>query len=188
MSAHIKLYDFLSSKRILHDDLSTDSKDATEFLVKNAKIADIVSYDHTKHIAMYNVAMLEVDKDGKHFYEYNVNRDNIDIIQNIHTDNQDLKLSYYAGGVEYTSDELTEFILCAAMYSDFKIRVTFLKKPKSEDEFKIYSRHYIVSGECGKDRKELMKNTIITNNILYYNGCSLKVKDLPKDQLQKYYK
>jgi len=57
------------------------------------------------------------------------------------------------------------------MYEDFQIRVTFLEKPKINDEFKILLRYYLINTV---DRMKLATNRIETENFIYTNGVCIR--------------
>jgi hypothetical protein len=81
-----------------------------------------------------------------------------------------MELSYNIGVNMYTHDELSEILLCATPYNQVKIRITFLDKPKIDDEFDLVSRHYILSL---KHRKT--DSTVYNKNTMYKDGVCLKI-------------
>ena len=60
--------------------------------------------------------------------------------------------------------------MCASIYTEFKIRLTFLEKPKNNNEFKIVFKNYIINR---KNRELLLKNPVKTKYINYINGIAL---------------
>jgi len=59
----------------------------------------------------------------------------------------------------------------SSMYNDFQIRVTFLEKQTTNDEFKIHSRYYVVNSD---DKKYLKTSRVVTKNIIYSDGMCCK--------------
>ena len=115
-----------------------------------------------------------MDTNGKYFYEYSVERLG-EIVSNIHLDesqNLDIKLTYYIGGIKYTPDEVNEFVLISARYHDFKIRFTFLEKPNHDYEFKLFLRYYIINNI---DRKLLAQSIVVTKINIDINLLPLHV-------------
>ena len=165
MKNTIYLQDFLSDKTILHSKTSNNFNDAITFSVKN-KDVDIITYTYTKHFLLFGIDVLGIDSDGRCFYEYTPERIG-DIIDNIHIENSNIQLSYYINGIKFTPEEVNEFVFVSAQYSEFKIRITFFEKPKPNDEFKVFSRYYIINN---KHRKTLTENNVIAKNILYLEG------------------
>ena len=91
----------------------------------------------------------------------------IDNIRFESDNNLKVKLNYNIGDTKYIPEEFNEFVIIASQYNDFKIRVIFLEKPTTDDEFKILSRYYLINSQ---DRKILATNKIITKNNIYSNG------------------
>lgn len=174
MENPIDLQEFLSTKRILHSETASDYSSGIRFLVENEINADIITYNYTKHFSLFGIDVLQIDKEGHHFYEFCLER-NGDIIDNITVEsstNLNVQLSYKIGGISYTSDEVKEFVFISAAYHEFNIRITFLEKPNPGDEFKILSRYYLINPQ---DRVLLRRNRVNTENHIYYNGmCSGK--------------
>jgi len=167
----INLNDFLSSKRILHNETPCEYNNALRFFIENQDNADIITYENTRHFSLLNVSVLERDADGKFFYQFSVKRDG-DIIDNISFESISgipAQLSYYIGGDKYMPEEVDKFVIASSMYHDFQIRVTFLEKQTTNDEFKILSRYYLVNTE---DRQKLAKSIVETENIIYSNGMA----------------
>ena len=166
----INLNDFLSSKRILHNETSCEFNNALRFFIENQDNADIITYENTRHFSLLNVSVLERDADGKYFYQFSVKRDG-DIIDNIRYESISgitAQLSYYIGCDKYMPEEVDKFFFVSSPYHDFQIRVTFLEKQTTNDEFKIHSRYYLINTE---DRKNLAKSKIkfVYKDNLYIN-------------------
>jgi len=119
-----------------------------------------------------NVDVLKKNSSGQYFYEFKPDRfvDVIDEIKYVSSTNLDAKITYYIGGIEYQSEEFIEFISASAPYHDFIMRLTFMNKPDSNDEFKINSRHLLLDHE---PRKLLLQNNVRTTFNRYSDGmCS----------------
>lgn len=179
MTTTINLQDFLSSKTILYNDTPCEYNNALKFFIENKDNVDIITYENTRHFSLLNVSVLERDTDGKYFYQFSIKRDG-DIIDNIRYQSISgipAQLSYYIGGYKYMPEEVDKFVIASSMYHDFQIRVTFLEKQTTNDEFKILSRYYLVNTE---DRKKLATSRVETENIIYGNGMtSRKVGLMP---------
>jgi len=172
MTTTINLQEFLSSKRILHNETPCEFNNALRFFIENQENTDIVTYENTRHFSLLNVSVLERDADGKYFYQFSVNRGFGDIIDNIRFESIsgiNAQLSYYIGGDKYMPEEVDKFVFVSSQYHDFQIRVTFLEKQTTNDEFKIHSRYYLINTE---DRKNLAKSRVETENIIYGDGMT----------------
>ena len=186
MTTTINLQDFLSSKKILHNETPCEYNNALRFFIENQEkeSVDIITYENTRHVSLLNVSVLERDTDGKYFYQFSVKRDG-DIIDNIRYESISgilAQLSYYVGGDKYMPEEVDKFVIASSMYHDFQIRVTFLEKQTCNDEFKILSRYYLINTE---DRKKLATSRVKTENIIYSNGMtSRKVGHMPTPKNQ----
>jgi len=173
MTTTINLHDFLSSKRILHNETDCNYHDALKFFIENKENADIITYENTRHFSLLYVGVLERDADGNFYYQFSVKRDG-DIIDNIcyeSINGINAQLSYYIGGDKYLPEEIDKFVIASSMYHDFQIRVTFLEKQTTNDEFKILSRYYLINPE---DRKKLATSKVETENIIYSNGMTMR--------------
>jgi len=140
---------------------------------KKQILLHIITYNYVKNFVLFGIDVLQRDKEGYYFYEYCAERIG-DIIDNITIENSknlNVKLSYNIGGISYTSDEVKEFIFISSPYYALNIRITFLKKPNLNDEFKILSRYYLINNQ---DRSFLAKNMINTENHIYNNGRCIK--------------
>jgi len=167
----INLKKFLSNKKILHSETTYTYDDAILFLIKNEQNADIITYNIIHFLPLDNV--IEIDTYGYYFYEFIVKRDG-DIVDNIYFEspsNLNVKLNYYIGNIKYIPEEVNEFVMVSSQYNDFKIRVTFLDKPITNDECKIILRYYLINLQ---DRKLLIQSNVITKNITYCNGLCYK--------------
>ena len=169
MSQTIDLYDFLSKKNIIHSETVTNFHDGLIFFIENKEQADAITYNSVRHFSINNISMLELDEKGNYFYEFSVDR-NGDIIDNIFFEkspNLSTQFTYYIGGKRYLPNEVKKFVSCAAMYSDFKVRITFFEKPNANDEFKMIMRNYLLNPEV---RKLLVHNSIKCDDIKFSGG------------------
>ncbi len=173
MSEFIDLYDFLSNRKIIHSETVTNYYDGLTFFIENKEHADTITYNSVRHISINNVSMLELDEKGNYFYEFFVDRDS-DIIDNIFFEkspNLSAQFTYYISGKRYLPNEIKKFVTCAAIYNDFKVRITFFEKPNANDEFKMIMRNYLLDTE---ERILLARSHIKCDNIIYSNGvCCL---------------
>jgi len=182
MSQTIDLYYFLSDKTIIHSENATNFHDGLIFFIENKEQADAITYNSVRHFSINNISMLELDEKGNYFYEFSVDR-NGDIIDNIFfkkSSNLRTQFTYYIGGKRYLPNEVKKFVSCAAMYSDFKVRITFFEKPKANDEFKMIMRNYLLNPEV---RNLLVHNSIKCDGIKFSGGvCGIyTLEDLKRD-------
>ncbi len=173
MENTIDLQEFLSTKRILHSETAFDYSSAIMFLVENEKNADIMTFNYTKHFSLFGIDVLQMDKQGHYFYEFCLERigDIVDDITVESSKNLKVQLSYNIGGLNYTYDEIKEFVFISAAYHAFNIRITFLEKPNPDNEFKILSRYYLINLQ---DRQLLAKSRVNTENNIYNYGMCIK--------------
>jgi hypothetical protein len=162
----IVLSRFLSVCRILQNG-ATNYIDALKFFMeKEQENADAVVYNQTTIFKLREMRSLNRDNHGNIFFEISVNRDG-DIVDNftyISKYSSRIHVTYYVGGVEFGHRELDEFVLAAAAYENFVVRITFLQTPGEDEEIKIILRYYILSL---RRRLLLKKNTIITRSCYY---------------------
>ena len=166
----IMLYsDFINSATVSHNDSIDTYSDGIKHLIESK--ADIVSYNTQKNLVLFNVAVLEVDKNGDYIYEYSLERQ-ADIIDNIHivSSNKCVNMTFIIGGVEY--DNINTFLSVIAQYHEFKIKLIFTE-PKVEDKISICYTNYLLNSEL---REKLIKQHIIkTDTNIYANGMCLKI-------------
>ncbi len=169
---------FMDERHVLHCDTAKDSEDCLRFLIENEKNADIVSYNKTDKFSLLSVDVLKTDENNNYYYDFYVARTG-DILDNISfkllNQNINTKISFYIGGYQFDPNIVKEVIFCAAMYHEFKIRITFLEKPLNEIEFAINSRVYFLGD---KHRKQMAKSTIITKTNIYRYGDCLQLNNL----------
>lgn len=170
----LKLTDFLSSKRCIHSEEEFNFDDALRFLDSNMSNTDMITYKNTRHFKIFNVGILEIDKDGRCFHKFKVESigDIIDQIEYVSTSIPNVIITYEIGGFEYTHDEIEEYVFVSSTYNTFMIKITFLQQPNVNDEFMIKSRYYLLQPQ---DRVFLAKTHITTKNNIYVGSmCGRK--------------
>ena len=157
--------DFIKSTTLSHNDNIDTYSDGIKHLIESK--ADIVSYNTQKNIVLFNVAVLEVDKNGDYIYEYSLERQ-ADIIDNIHivSSNNNVKMKFIIGGEEY--DHINTFLSVAAQYNDFKLKLIFTE-PKIDDKISICYRNYLLNNDLRKKIKT-RGNIIKTDTNIYTEG------------------
>lgn len=168
----ILLENFMKTISFVHCNTAMDDADAVNFCklinkTKNHKNSDSVSYDAVKCFRMMNVGVIDVNKDNHSYYDYIIQKD-CDILTNIsvHAEKK-IKLSYFIGNIECDFNKITELVLCKIIYDDIKLRITFLERPITQDEFKIYSRRYFIDKT---PRRLLLNSAVKTKYLGYLNG------------------
>jgi hypothetical protein len=167
--------DIINNLKISYSDIINNMTDGVKFLFESH--TDGISYNKTKEFLLFNVAVLEKDNNGYYFHEYSLEREG-DIIYNFNFDSthENVRFHYIIDGYKYEIDELDEFIIVAAPYSEIKIRVTFLEELKMDNELKI---SYYISYKIylfNKDiRNFLINNPIKTKSNIYTDGICYKI-------------
>ena len=157
--------DFIKSKIVSHNDKIDTYSDGIKYLIESG--ADIISYNTQKNLTLFNVAVLEVDKNGNYIYEYSLERE-ADIIDNIHivsSNGNNVKMKFIIGGEEY--DNINTFLSVVSQYHEFKIKLLFTE-PKVEDKISICYTNYLLNTDL---RKNIIKEHIIktdTDTNIYY--------------------
>jgi len=162
--------DFIKSKIVSHNDNIDTYSDGIKYLIESK--SDVVSYDTQKKLVLFNVAVLEVDKNGGYIYEYLLERQ-ADIIDNIHiiSSNSNVKMTYIIGGMEY--DKINTFLSVAAQYHEIKLKLIFTD-PKVEDKISICYRNYLLNSDL---REQIIKKNIIkTDTNEYHNGMCMPIR------------
>ena len=156
--------DFIKSKIVSHDDNIDTYYDGIKHLIESK--ADIVSYNTQKNL-LFNVAVLEVDKNGDYIYEYSLERQ-ADIIDNIHivSSNNNVKMKFIIGEEEY--DHINTFLSVVAQYQEFKIKLLFTE-PKIDDKISICYRNYLLNSDLRK-KITTRGNIIKTDTNIYTDG------------------
>ena len=172
MTEIIDLKEFLENKKIIHSTTATKYIEGLTFFLNNEKNADIITYNSTINFLINNIDIFKINDKGYKYYEISIERAG-DIIDDIHlenTNNLNIEVSYIIGNRLFTTEKIKEFVMCASIYTEFKIRLTFLEKPKNNNEFKIVFKNYIINR---KNRELLLKNPVKTKYINYINGIAL---------------
>ena len=156
--------DFIKSKIVSHDDNIDTYYDGIKHLIESK--ADIVSYNTQKNL-LFNVAVLEVDKNGDYIYEYSFERQ-ADIIDNIHivSSNNNVKMKFIIGEEEY--DHINTFLSVVSQYQEFKIKLLFTE-PKIDDKISICYRNYLLNSDLRK-KITTRGNIIKTDTNIYTDG------------------
>ena len=157
--------DFIKSTTVSHNDNIDTYSDGIKHLIESK--ADIVSYNTQKNLVLFNVAVLEVDKNGDYIYEYSLERQ-ADIIDNIHivSSNNNIKMTFIIGGEEY--DNINTFLSVAAQYHEFKIKL-IITEPKIDDKISICYRNYLLNSDLRK-KITTRGNIIKTDTNIYTEG------------------
>jgi hypothetical protein len=157
--------DFIKSKIVSHDDNIDTYYDGIKHLIESK--ADIVSYNTQKNLVLFNVAVLEVDKNGDYIYEYSLERQ-ADIIDNIHivSSNNNVKMKFIIGEEEY--DHINTFLSVVAQYQEFKIKLLFTE-PKIDDKISICYKNYLLNTDLRK-KITTTGNIIKTDTNIYTDG------------------
>ena len=157
--------DFIKSTTVSHNDNIDTYSDGIKHLIESK--ADIVSYNTQKNLVLFNVAVLEVDKNGDYIYEYSLERQ-ADIIDNIHivSSNNNVKMKFIIGGDEY--DHINTFLSVVSQYHEFKIKLLFTE-PKIDDKISICYRNYLLNSDLRK-KITTRGNIIKTDTNIYTEG------------------
>ena len=157
--------DFIKSTTLSHNDNIDTYSDGIKHLIESK--ADIVSYNTQKNLVLFNVAVLEVDKNGDYIYEYSLERQ-ADIIDNIHivSSNNNVKMKFIIGRDEY--DHINTFLSVVSQYHEFKIKLLFTE-PKIDDKISICYRNYLLNSDLRK-KITTRGNIIKTDTNIYTEG------------------
>ena len=131
----------------------------------------IISYNTQKKLRLFNVAVMDIDKNGNYIYEYTIEKQS-DIIKDIHvvSSNNNFRFVFIIGGEEYNNINI--FISMAAMYHEFKIKFIFTE-PTIDDTISICYKNYILNNTL---RKRIMEtHKIKTDTHVYCSGMCTKI-------------
>lgn len=166
----INIYEFISKKIISHSVSASNLTEGLKYFIENeVNGVDAITYNSIRKFSIANIGVLEKDKNDHFFYEYTIERTS-DIVDNISLEcsaNLKAVLSYNIGGKLYEKEQIKKIIFIAAPYTEFKHRITFLEKPKTEDTFQVIMRNYIWNSQ---DRKLLAQSKVKCDNNLYFCG------------------
>lgn len=169
--------EFMEKASIVHSNDAMNYHDALKFFILQRETRkehlDMVTYHNKEKFLLFSAGFLQADEKDNYFFEYTPKRD-CDIMDNIKVspENENIKITYFIGGYQYDPRVVKEFIYLAAMYHEFKIRITFLEKPSENFEFVVHSRKYIMESEL---RKKLMVSRLATDLNIYYQGMCVKI-------------
>ena len=165
--------EFITDKKILEGGDIT-SYEALDLISKNEHEFDMIRFNHLKKL-IFNIDIMQCDNEGKYYIDYEFQKD-CDMVDNFNfiTNDLDVTFIFICGGIEYKFNDVNEFILCAAKFNQFKLRIIFNKVPETDKEILLhYSKYFL--------KKELVillvKSKIYTNSIIY-NGdgtCTKKI-------------
>ena len=157
--------DFIKSTTLSHNDNIDTYSDGIKHLIESK--ADIVSYNTQKNLVLFNVGVLEYDKNDDYIYEYSLERQ-ADIIDNIHivSSNNNVKMKFIIGGDEY--DHINTFLSVVSQYHEFKIKL-IITEPKVEDKISICYRNYLLNSDLRK-KITTRGNIIKTDTNIYTEG------------------
>jgi hypothetical protein len=169
----INLYDFIKEKEFIHYQRTYSYTEGLRLLIQKPKLVHGISYYFTNHISLMNIEALKNDDNGQYYYEFTPARigDIIDEIKYESSTNLDSKLTYYISEIEYLSEEFNEFLFISSPYNEFKIRITFMRKPVFHDKFKINSRYWLLDIE---PRLLLQRTNKVITKYNIYNGGECK--------------
>ena len=177
MEDPIELYNFIKNNKIIHNHKIHTYKEGLAFLVQNQLSVDGISYYFTNQYSFMNIDVLRLNDIGQYYYEITPESigDMIDEIKYESLTKLDAKLIYYIDEIEYQPEYFNEFLFVSAKYNNFKIRITFMRKPQLDDTFKINSRYWLFV----RKTKLLLEtyDTIITKYNIY-NGGMCKMNDM----------
>lgn len=164
--------DLINKKNIFHSNENMTRLEGLTLLIDKEKDYDIITYNDETKLLFLNIGVLKANKNGNFYYDYEIDRDS-DIIDNINIVINDLNvnLSYIIGLDEYELKDIKEFLYIASLYNCFKLRIVFNEIPIPNKEIIIKSRKYLLKSEL---KQLLMRNKIITDSIIYIDGCTRK--------------
>jgi hypothetical protein len=157
--------DFIKDKKISHNDEICTRMGAFKYLHESN--SDIVSYNSCKKLEIFNVAMLEVDKDGNYIYKCSISRES-DVIDNIHmvTSNKNVKMNFTLN--DWECENINTFITVLASFTVLKLKFVFTEKPRIDDKISIYYKDNILSNDLRN--KLLNEKIVLTDTNIYANG------------------
>jgi len=173
----INLYDFIKEREIIHHQEILSYTEGLTLLIQQPISVSGVTYYFTEHVSLMNIDVLKIDDIGQYYYEFSPER-NCDIVDEIKyesTSDLDAKLTYYIGGIDYPAEEFNEFLFCSALFNEFKVRITFIRKPTNDNKFKINSRYWVLDSETSQ---LLRRSKVITKYNIYDNGVCKRLNDI----------
>jgi hypothetical protein len=173
----IKLFDFIEERKIIHHQEILSYTEGLALLVQQPKSVSGITYYFTEHVSLMNTDVLKIDNKGQYYYEFSPERncDIIDEIKYVPFTNLDAKLTYYISSIEYPPEDFNEFLFCSALFNEFKVRITFIRKPNIDDKFKIISRYWLLDSESSR---LLRRSKVITKYNIYDDGICKILNDI----------
>ena len=173
----INLYDFIKEREFIHNKEILSYTEGLSLMAQQPISVSGITYYFTENVSLMNTDFLKIDDIFQYYYEFSPER-NCDIIDEIKYEtlsDLDAKLTYYIGGIEYLPEEFNEFLFCSALFNEFKVRITFIRKPKIDDKFKINSRHWLLDSE---QSHLIRRSKVITKYNIYDNGICKRLNDI----------
>jgi len=174
MDVTINLYDFINEREFIHNKEILSYTEGLTLLAQQPKSVSGITY---YIVSLMNTDFLKIDDICQYYYEFSPER-NCDIIDEIKYETSsdlDAKLTYYIGGIDYPPEEFNEFLFCSALFNEFTVRITFIRKPKIDDKFKINSRYWLLDSE---PIQLLQKSKVITKYNIYDDGICKRLNDI----------
>ena len=172
----INLYDFIKKREIIHYQEILSYTEGLSLLAQQTESVSGITHYFTEKVSLMNTDVLKIDNIGQYYYEFSPDRncDIIDEIKYVPFTNLDAKLTYYISSIEYPPEDFNEFLFCSALFNEFKVRITFIRKPKIDDKFKINSRHWLLDSTS----QLLRRSKVITKYNIYYDGVCKILNDI----------
>jgi hypothetical protein len=177
MNDKINLYDFIKEREFIHSQEEINSyREGLMLLVQKPKSVHGITYYFTNQFSIVNIDCLKIDDNGYYYYEFRPERngDIIDEIKYETSNDLDAKLIYSIGGMVYLPEEFNEFLFVSAIFNEFKVRITFMRKPVFDDKFKIILRYWLLDSE---PRILLQRSNVITKYNIYNGGICEKLNN-----------
>jgi hypothetical protein len=140
-----------------------------EEILQSIPESEVEMYNVSKVIQIPSLTQLKKDEKGNYYYDFRPERD-CDIVDSfIIESNKQIEVSFYCGGVYYSSNEFQEFIFTASPYHELRIRITFLETP---DDLQI--KYISILLKNNEDRRKLLFNSVRTKYMVYRSGMTYK--------------
>jgi len=169
----INYYDYMSDRKVFYvmDD-DKNMKFSAHSHYRDLADYDMICYPDYKQLVLYNIAVLQINEDGKYYYDYDLDH-SYDIIDGFtfYAPGLDANISFLIGPNEYSFDQIEEVVMFASIYSHAKVRFTFNTLPENNKKIGIQTRRYLCNADT---RHKLARNKVVTRNIIYHKGVCLK--------------
>jgi hypothetical protein len=144
-----------------------------EEILQSIPESEIKIYTVNKTIQVTPLTQLKKDEKGNYYYDFRPERD-CDIVDKfIIESNNKIEVSFYCGGVYYSSKEFQEFIFTASPYHELRIQITFLETPSVKEQIQIKYRSYWINNN--EYRRRLVLNSVRTKYMIYRSGMTYKI-------------